>query len=145
MHERLTIGGVARETGLPVRTIRFYEAEGIVPRPARTAAGYRLYSHTDVRRLRLARQVRALGLPLSEVKELVGLAFSSECGAYMDDLLARLAAQRQGARRQIDEWQALCTNLDELERHVRHLRDGAPPGRRVAECGCCPLIDEGAD
>ena len=52
MAAALTIGAVARETGLPVRTIRFYEAEGVLPAPARTASGYRAYSANDVRRLR---------------------------------------------------------------------------------------------
>ncbi len=144
MSEHLTIGAVARHTGLPVRTIRFYESEGIVPHPARTAAGYRLYSQPDLRCLRLAAQARALGLPLPEVRKLVGMAFSSECAAYMDELQERVVAQRERAERQIREVQALCANLDELERHIQHLRSGAAPGRRVAECGCCPLIDEGA-
>ena len=50
MAANLTIGAVARRTGVPVPTIRFYEAEGVIPAPARTAAGYRLYGTTDIRR-----------------------------------------------------------------------------------------------
>jgi len=57
MIENRTNGTVARHIGVPVRTIRFYKAEGLRPAPARTAAGYRLYTTTDVRRLRLIRQV----------------------------------------------------------------------------------------
>lgn len=143
MDARLTIGEVARRTGLPVRTIRFYEASGIVPHAARSAAGYGLYAHADVRRLRLAAQARALGLPLPAVKTLVGLAFRSECGAYLDDLLERVSAQRERAEQQVRALQERCASLGAIERHVRHLRDGVPAGRQVAECECCPLIDEG--
>lgn len=142
MSARLTIGSVARRTGLPVRTIRFYEASGIVPRAARSVAGYRLYSRSDVRRLRLAGQAWALGLPLPEVKALVEKAFSSECAAYMDELLQRVATQRERAERQLHTLQALCASLDETERQVRRLRGGVAPGRRVAQCECCPLIDD---
>ena len=142
MAERLTIGAVARQTGVPVPTIRFYEAEGVIPTPARSAAGYRLYAGTDVRRLRLVRRARLLGLGLPEVKALVEQAFASECTAYVTQLLDHVARQRHDIRRQIEELQALEAELDELERHVRHAQQALPPGRRVADCGFCPLIDD---
>ena len=64
MTDTLTIGEVSRCTGVPIKTIRFYEAEQVIPPPARTEAGYRLYTSADVRRLHLARQARLLGLVL---------------------------------------------------------------------------------
>ena len=142
MTERLTIGAVARQTGVPVPTIRFYEAEGIIPTPARPAAGYRLYGVTDVRRLRLVRRARLLGLGLSEVKALVEQAFAAECSAYVTQLLDHVARQRRDLRRQIHELQALEAELEALERHVRHAQQALPAGRRVADCGFCPLIDD---
>ena len=101
MAERLTIGAVARQTGVPVPTIRFYEAAGVIPTPARTAAGYRLYGATDVRRLRLVRRARLLGLGLPEVKALVEQAFASECTAYVTRLLDHIGQQRRDISRQI--------------------------------------------
>lgn len=142
MTEKLTIGVVAKRIGVPVDTIRFYEAEGVVPAPARTASGYRLYSATDLRRLRLVRHARLLGLGLSEITSLVDQAFASDCGDYLDQLLERLAEQHAAVRRRIAELQALDAELDALERHVRHARNRAPAGRRVIDCGFCPLIDE---
>jgi DNA-binding transcriptional MerR regulator len=79
MADRFTIGEVARRTGVPVKTIRFYESEWVIAAPSRTDSGYRLYSATDVRRLRLARRARLLGLALPEVRTLVDQAFRSEC------------------------------------------------------------------
>jgi DNA-binding transcriptional MerR regulator len=145
MTERLTIGVAARRSGVPVRTIRFYEAEGLLSLPARTAAGYRLYTTTDVRRLRLIRRVRLLGLPLAQVRALVEQAFASECGAYAHQVLDLVDRRRTEVDRRIAELQALRTELDTVAEHVRHVATEAPTGQKVATCGCCPLIDEATD
>ncbi|MGI8550154.1 MAG: MerR family transcriptional regulator [Dehalococcoidia bacterium] len=142
MGTKLTIGEVARRTGVPARTIRFYEAEGVIAAPARTEAGYRLYSPTDIRRLRLAKRTRLLCLSLAEVKLLVDQAFASECGEFAHQLLQRIATQRLDIDARVAELEALRGELDELERHVRHELERSRPGQRVAECSYCPLIDE---
>src|SRR5688572_11458507 len=63
--ELLSIGQVAKRTGIRVKTLRFYADEGIVPPSERTASGYRLYDEADVQRLELVRSLREarLGLP----------------------------------------------------------------------------------
>lgn len=69
MDERLllTIGRLARRTGLPVRTLRFWSDEGAIPPVSRSAGGYRLYDATSVARVELVRTLRELGLGLDEV------------------------------------------------------------------------------
>src|SRR5918992_648045 len=119
MTDTLTIGKVFRLTGVPARTTRFYEAERVIPPPSRSDAGYRLYSPNDVRRLRLARRARLLGLPLPEVKDLVDRAFSSECGAYAQEILQLVSVQRARIDQQIAELQALRSELDSLEEDAR--------------------------
>jgi MerR family copper efflux transcriptional regulator len=141
MDQKLTISKVAHQSGMSVPNIRFYEAEGVIPAPKRTDAGYRLYSHNDVRRLRLARRARLLGLSLPEVKELVDRAFSSECGAYAQEILQLATTQRARIDRQIAELQSLRTELDALERDARLITADVPPGLTVAECGHCLLVD----
>ena len=94
MTDQLKIGDVAKQTGVPIRTIRFYEAEGVVPRPPRSPAGYRLYSTVDIRRLRLARNARRLGFSLPQVRSLVEAAFRSDCHDYGDLMLQALHDQR---------------------------------------------------
>lgn len=69
----LTIGKVARGAGLAIDTVRYYEREGLLNKPARTAAGYRHYSSDAVSRLRFIRQAKDLGFSLSEIKELLAL------------------------------------------------------------------------
>jgi MerR family copper efflux transcriptional regulator len=139
--ENLTIGEAAARSGVAARTIRFYEAAGVVPVAARTGAGYRLYGPVDVRRLRLARRARAMGLPLPEVAALVERAFGGECRAYVGDLGALLERRQAELDRQIAELTALRAELAELAAGLRGL-DVAPAGRSVAACQQCPVIDE---
>ena len=61
--ESLTIGKVADQGGVKVQTIRYYERRGLLPTPARTAAGYRKYSDDSIRRLRFIKQRSRWGFP----------------------------------------------------------------------------------
>ena len=68
----LRIGKVAKETGLSVKAIRFYEKIGLIPSSARSpSSGYRLYAEEDLRRLRLIQRAKLLGLKLSQINEIV--------------------------------------------------------------------------
>jgi len=57
MRSTLTIGQVAKATGINAKTIRYYEEAGVAPPPQRSQSGYRMYSETDVRRFDLIRRV----------------------------------------------------------------------------------------
>ena len=74
MRHRLSIGEVARTTGIKVVTLRYYEHLGLVPAPARTNGNYRAYSVDDLRRLRFIRRCRDLGFTLEQVRELLRLS-----------------------------------------------------------------------
>jgi len=63
----LTIGQACQAAGVTRKAVRVYEAKGLLPRAARTAAGYRLFSAEDVGTLRFIRRARGLGLRLDEV------------------------------------------------------------------------------
>lgn len=65
------VGELARSTGLTVRTLHHYDAVGLVRPSARTASGHRLYTGADVRLLYRALALRALGLPLDEVRSVL--------------------------------------------------------------------------
>jgi DNA-binding transcriptional MerR regulator len=67
----MTIGDVARHTGLPVRTIRFYSDAGVVRESGRSEAGYRLYGLDAVGRLRLIRTLRELGIGLEAIRAIL--------------------------------------------------------------------------
>ena len=63
----LTIGKVAREAGVSVDTIRYYERVGLLPKPARTPAGYRTYSPAVIHRLAVVRNAQRFGFPLKAI------------------------------------------------------------------------------
>jgi DNA-binding transcriptional MerR regulator len=69
----LQIGQVAERTGLSLRTIRFYEENGLVRPTSRTEGGFRLYSEDDVARLEVVKRMKPLGFSLEEMRELLAL------------------------------------------------------------------------
>jgi DNA-binding transcriptional MerR regulator len=92
----LSIGELARRTGLPVRTIRFWSDIGVVPPATRTGSGRRLYDAACVVRLELVATLRDLGLSLAEVRRvLAGQASLAEIAAvHRDALDAQIRALR---------------------------------------------------
>lgn len=75
--QTLTIGQVAKASGVGVETIRFYEREGLIAEPSRRASGYRQYSFEAVRRIRFVRRAKELGFTLREIGELLSLRAQS--------------------------------------------------------------------
>ena len=70
----MKIGEIARLTGLKIETVRFYEAEGLIPSPGRTSGNYRSYDHAQMKRLLFIRRARDLGFTLDNVRDLLRLA-----------------------------------------------------------------------
>jgi DNA-binding transcriptional MerR regulator len=128
----VTIGRVARATGVAAKTIRYYEQIGVLPRPGRTAAGYRQYDHRAVERLRFIRRARALGLPLGELKTLIGALEGAEPGALRPRLLALVREQLAAVRHRSAELRLLQRHLQRaLERLL-----SAPPRPHADGCRC---------
>jgi len=72
-----SIGEVAKETGISVEAIRFYEKRGLIKAPTRTASGYRQYSPDAVRRIRFIQHAKDAGFTLGEIGELLRLRQST--------------------------------------------------------------------
>ena len=69
----MTIGKVAKATGIGIETIRFYERQGLVPDPPRRSSGYRQYPEETLGRLRFIMRAKELGFSLKEIAELLAL------------------------------------------------------------------------
>ena len=94
----LQIGQVAENTGLSLRTIRFYEEEGLVVPTARSEGGFRLYSDDDVARLEVIKRMKPLGFALEEMRELLTLLADLDAGTGdRDRLLDRLRVFHEAA------------------------------------------------
>ena len=102
---RYTIGELARRTGLPVRTIRFYSDAGVLPPSGRTAAGYRLYDLAAVARLDLVRTLRDLGVGLGTIRRVldreVGVAEVAAAHAEAVDVQIRTLRLRRAVLRAV--------------------------------------------
>jgi MerR family mercuric resistance operon transcriptional regulator len=69
----MTIGELAKSTGVGIETIRFYERKRLIAQPKRPASGYRRYDGESARRIRFIRQAQELGFTLAEIKHLLEL------------------------------------------------------------------------
>lgn len=109
------VGEVSRTLGINPQTLYFYERIGLIPPPERTAAGYRLFSHSDMERLAFIVQVKALGLSLDEIRDILALkdGRSLTCQAVHERLCKKLNEIEQ----QIQRLQALHNQLTPLVNH----------------------------
>jgi MerR family copper efflux transcriptional regulator len=108
---RLKIGELARRTGLPIKTIRYYERRGLLEQPPRTEGGYRLYGPEEVARLRFVQRAKLLGLTLEEIRELVELAARCNEGEIVPRLEEVLTAKLRETEKKIEELSAFRKNL----------------------------------
>jgi DNA-binding transcriptional MerR regulator len=110
------IGAVAKQTGLKIPTIRFYEQEGLIRAPERTDSGRRLYADADVRRLSFIRHARALGFELDDIRSLLDLADDPDRPCDEADRIARAhlvvvearIAQLKGLQRELNRIVRSC-------------------------------------
>jgi len=132
----LTIGEVAKQTGLSPKAIRLYEAHGLIPAPERTDAGYRTYDEHDVALLRFVGQARTLHLRLEEIKEILDLqqASGQPCGRVLELLDTHIGDIDRTIRA-----------LQELRATLGQARDAAKASsRRGEDVVVCRLIESQA-
>ena len=71
--DEFSIGVLSERSGVHIETIRYYEKIGVMPKPARSAAGYRVYGNDHTRRLHFVRRGRELGFSLDEMRDLLAV------------------------------------------------------------------------
>jgi Hg(II)-responsive transcriptional regulator len=125
---KLTIGKLASAAEVGVDTVRFYERAGLLKRPQRTRAGYRLYTEADTARMRFIRRAKALGFSLEQIAELLQL----------NDGGGRRSAVRAVAERRLTEIEQKLAELGRMRDTLRALvhqchGDGSLAG--------CPIIE----
>ena len=79
--EQLTRGKLAKLGAVNLETIRYYERQGLLPKPPRSPSGYRLFPSESVRRVRFIKRAQELGFSLKEIKELLALKVSPKATA----------------------------------------------------------------
>jgi DNA-binding transcriptional MerR regulator len=118
----LAIGDLARATGVKITTIRFYESIGLMPEPARTAAGRRVYGEPHRRRLNFVRHARDLGFEVDAIRELLTLSDRPEQSCARVDAIAR--QHLADVEERIARLELLRTELARMVKACRHGRVG---------------------
>jgi DNA-binding transcriptional MerR regulator len=129
----MRIGELAQRSGVPAKTLRYYEDIGLIEPPARTPSSYRDYSDAVLDRLAFIRSAKALGLTLGEIRRIVALRDTGEvpCAHVLDLLSARTAE----IDRTIRQLKTLRSELRQLVVRSRHLNPADCDPARV-----CHLI-----
>lgn len=123
------IGEASALSGISSKMIRHYESIGLTPEPARTFAGYRLYSDADVQRFRFIRRARTLGFSIRQIEALLGLWDNRSRASAEVKALALAHADELAAR--IREMQAMQRALQDLASRCHG--DDRPD---------CPILDD---
>src|SRR3954468_9494270 len=116
----MKIGEVAGQAGVSVDTVRFYERVGVLPAPARTDSGYRDYEPETIERIRLTRQLQAIGFTLGDAVD--ALAAHDAGGATCESEQWRLQAV-------LDRVETKLAELNALRTRIMHAQDACANGR----------------
>lgn len=123
----MKIGDAARVSGCHIETIRYYERIGLLPRPARTQAGYRTYRPAEVERLRFITRGRELGFSLDEIRSLLQLS---------DDPALSCEEVDQLARHHLADIRSRVAELRGIARELERTISGCAGGKR----GQCAIL-----
>ena len=116
----MTIGQVAKLSGVGVETIRFYEREGLLSKPKRKESGYRLFETEVVSRIKFIKRAKQLGFSLKEIRELLSLRVHSRASAT--EVKKRLDSKIEQIDRRIYDLKKVRNALAQLARSVRKSR-----------------------
>ncbi|WP_119396046.1 MerR family transcriptional regulator [Salinibius halmophilus] len=123
----MKIGELAQRTGVSASTIRYYEDQGILPKPKRQASGYRVYDDTSMQKLMLIRYSLQLGFSLQELQQLLTDEYDQQ--ALMQSIDAKMAEME----RNIAKLRAQKAELKKLQQTLS----------QAWQAGQCPNIDLG--
>lgn len=113
----MKIGELADQTGVPTKTIRFWESEGLLPEPERTPSGYRAYTPDAASRLGFIRHAQTAGFTLRQIGQILDI---SDSGAPpCQHVTAAVSARLAEIEARILELQATRTQLQHLARRAK--------------------------
>ncbi len=125
----MNIGTVAKTSGVPTKTIRYYESIGLIPPASRGDNGYRTYSQMDVETLRFIHRARRLGFPVKDVGNLLAL---------WQDKNRASADVKAFALRHIEEVERRITELESIRQTLLDLTKRCHGDDRPG----CPILDD---
>jgi len=125
----LSIGKVARDGGVTVDTLRYYEREGLLPAPDRGVNGYRRYSPDTIKRVRFIKRAQGVGFTHQDIRELLSLR--GDPNASCRDVRSRAASK-------ISEMEEKIAVLERMKSVLSEWVSNCPSRDPV---DTCPIID----
>ena len=122
MPESYTIGALARQVGVTVETIRYYQRRGLIGEPRRPPGGIRRYGEAHAQRLRFIRQAQELGFSLEEVRELLTLEDGQHCREAERLGTIKLIAVRERLRQLRRVERALAALVNQCHNNLGRVR-----------------------
>ena len=120
--QHMQIGEVAHQTGLSLRTIRYYEEMGLVIPSARSTGGFRLYTDADIARLQLIKRMKPLEFSLEETKDLLdtlGALGTADSAAERSTLVGRLEMYHEAAEARVASVREQLANAEGFAAGIR--------------------------
>lgn len=133
MTDTYTIAEVARRSGFPASTLRYYEDVGLVPAAGRTDAGYRVYDDRSLAKLAFVARAKQLGCTLDEIADLVTAWEGERCEPVQDRLRGLVESKIADTQTRLGEMVAFTAQLHEA---AAALRAHTPDGPCDDDCGC---------
>lgn len=131
----MTISELAKRSGVPLDTIRYYERRKLLPDPRPRGKGYRDYDESYVRRVTLIKQAKALGFTLSEIERLLSRADTT--GLSCGDVRARGLEKLAELDAQIAQLQQFRRDLGELVERCPDDRERTCDVHKSLDPACC--------
>jgi MerR family copper efflux transcriptional regulator len=125
----LKIGELAEQGQVNLQTIRYYEREGLLPKPPRLASGYRVFSSDAVRRVRFIKRAQELGFSLREIKELLAIRLDPERDC---------SAVRKLAKAKVTDIEQKIRTLQAMQKVLGKLATACPGRGPLSEC---PILE----
>ena len=132
MFNSLKIGEFARLAGVNLQTVRYYERQGLLPKPLRSPAGYRVFSPDSLHRLQFIRRAKRAGFSLVEIRKLLSLRTTS--GATRAEVRARAEAK-------VGDIDAKIKSLRAMRRTLQKLIEGCQGSGPLKECPILKSLD----
>lgn len=127
----MRISQLAERSGVPASTLRYYESAGLLPAD-RTPSGYRVYDEPALDRLAFIRAAKQVGLPLDEIRELLGAWHHGNCVDVRQRMRPMMLARLEGVTARIAELQHFADTLQSALAHLDSLPDRPTP----CDAGC---------
>lgn len=110
--KQLKIGQVAKQSGLTVETVRYYEQRGLIPEPQRLDSGYRVYPESILTRLNFINRCKDLGFSLQEISELLSIQIDPNNSSAL--VKEQVEHKISLVKEKISELQKLQDSLEQL-------------------------------